>query len=190
MEVKGKNLGFVFTASFYNLKNIVIEIKKLKKLEANILPVMSYNCYKLISKYKNNYIDEIEKICNKKIIHTIEDAEKIGIKHYTDIMVISPASGNTISKLALNITDTPATMAVKSHIRNNLPVVIAPYTNDGLGNNLLHIASLITKKNFYIVPFRQDNPITKPYSISADSKYLIRTIEYALDGEQIQPLLL
>ena len=129
-------------------------------------------------------------MCNKKIINTIEDAEPIGLKHLTDIMIVAPASGNTMAKLDVNIIDTPATMAVKSHLRNNLPVVIAPCTNDGLGNNLIHIASLINKKNYYFVPFRQDNPILKSYSIAFDPKYIIRTIECALDGEQIEPLLL
>ena len=192
MEVKGKKIGFVLTGSFYNFKNVINQIKKLKELEADILPILSFNSYNLDTSVgkPSDYIEKIEKICEKEIIHTIEDAEPIGIKHLTDIMIVAPASGNTMAKLAVNIIDTPATMAVKSHLRNNLPVVIAPCTNDGLGSNLLHIASLINRKNFYFVPFRQDNPILKPYSIAFDSNYIVRTIEYALDGEQIQPLLL
>ena len=120
----------------------------------------------------------------------MQDAERIGIKHLTDIIIVAPATGNTIAKLAVNIADTPALVAVKSHLRNNLPVVIAPSTNDGLGNNLIHIGTLINKKNYYFVPFRQDNPILKSYSIAFDPNYIIRTIEHALDGKQLEPLLL
>ena len=137
MEVKGKKIGFVLTGSFYNFKNTIKQIKKLKELEADILPIMSDNSYNLntIAGNANDFIEKIEKICEKKIIHTMQDAEPIGRKHLTDIMIVAPASGNTMAKLAVNIIDTPATMAVKSHLRNNLPVVIAPCTNDGLGSN-------------------------------------------------------
>ena len=120
----------------------------------------------------------------------MQDAERIGIRHLTDIIIVAPATGNTIAKLAVNIADTSALVAVKSHLRNNLPVVIAPSTNDGLGNNLIHIGTLINRKNFYFVPFRQDNPILKSYSITFDPNYLLRTIEHALDGKQLEPLLL
>ena len=105
-------------------------------------------------------------------------------------MVVAPCSGNTISKLANDIIDTPATMAVKSHLRNNLPVVIAASTNNALSGNASNIGTLLNRKNYYFVPFRQDNPITKPRSVVFDFDYLIKTIEFALDGKQIQPILL
>ena len=137
-----------------------------------------------------DFINKIETITGKKIIHTIQGAEPIGPKALTDIMIVAPCSGNTMAKLACDIIDTPATMAVKSHLRNNLPVVIAPSTNNGLGANAVNIANLLNRKNYYFVPFRQDNPITKPRSIVFDSEYIIKTIEYALDNEQIEPILL
>lgn len=108
----------------------------------------------------------------------------------TDIMIIVPATGNTISKLANDIIDTPATMAAKSHLRNNLPLVIAPSTNNGLGANAGNIGKLLNTDNCYFVPFRQDNPITKPRSIVFDHQYIIKTLEMALDMEQIQPILI
>lgn len=108
----------------------------------------------------------------------------------TDIMIIAPATGNTMAKLANDIIDTPATMAAKSHLRNNLPLVIAPSTNNGLSANAQNIGKLLNKRNCYFVPFRQDNPITKPRSIVFDSQYIIKTLEMALDEEQIQPILL
>lgn len=108
----------------------------------------------------------------------------------TDIMIIVPASGNTMAKLANDIIDTPATMAAKSHLRNDLPLVIAPSTNNGLGSNAQNIGKLLNKENYYFVPFRQDNPITKPRSIVFDAQSIIRTLEMALDREQIQPILI
>lgn len=107
----------------------------------------------------------------------------------TDIMIIVPASGNTIAKLANDITDTPATVAAKSHLRNELPLVIAPATNNGLGANAINIGKLLNTRNYYFVPFRQDNPITKPRSLVFDYQYIIKTLEAALDKEQIQPIL-
>lgn len=98
--------------------------------------------------------------------------------------------GNTISKLACDIIDTPATMAVKSHLRNDLPLVIAPATMNGLGSNAENIGKLLNRRNYFFVPFRQENPITKPRSIVFDSEYIIKTLEYALEGEQISPILL
>ena len=192
MEVKNKKIGFVLTGSFCTFKKTIPQIKKLKNLGADIIPIMSFNSYNLDTKFgkAKDFIKEIEEICEKKIIHTIQDAEPIGPKHLTDIMIVAPASGNTMSKLACDIIDTPATMAVKSHLRNNLPVVIAPSTNNGLGANMVSIAKLINRKNYYFVPFKQDNPLTKPRSVVFDPEYILKTIELALDGQQIEPILI
>ena len=192
MEIKGKKIGFVFTGSFCTFKKTIPQMKKLKEYGAEILPIMSFNSYNLDTKFgkAKDFVKEIEEICQKEIIHTIQGAEPIGPSHLTDIMIVAPASGNTMSKLASDIIDTPATMAVKSHLRNNLPVVIAPSTNNGLGANMASIAALINRKNYYFVPFRQDNPITKPRSIVFDPEYILRTTELALDREQIEPILL
>ena len=192
MEVKNKKIGFVFTGSFCTFKKTIPQMKKLKDIGADILPIMSFNSYNLDTKFgkAKDFIKEIEEICEKEIIHTIQGAEPIGPSHLTDIMIVAPASGNTMSKLASDIIDTPATMAVKSHLRNNLPVVIAPSTNNGLGANMASIAALINRRNYYFVPFRQDNPITKPRSIVFDPEYIVKTIELALDGEQIEPILI
>lgn len=153
---------------------------------------MSFNSYSMDTKFgkAKEIIDEIESITERKIISSIQDAEPIGPKKLTDVMIIAPCSGNTMAKLAHGINDTPATMAVKSHLRNERPVVIAVSTNDGLSNSAENIGRLLNKKHFYFVPFRQDNPITKPYSLVFDEKYIIKSIEEALDNRQIQPILL
>ena len=192
LDVKDKKIGYVLTGSFCTFRKTIPKMKELIDKGADIIPIMSYNSYKMDTKFgkAQDFINKIETITGKKIIHTIQGAEPIGPKALTDIMVVAPCSGNTMAKLACDIIDTPATMAVKSHLRNNLPVVIAPSTNNGLGANAVNIANLLNRKNYYFVPFRQDNPITKPRSIVFDSEYIIKTIEYALDNEQIEPILL
>ena len=134
MNLKGKNIGFCLTGSFCTLKNTILQMKELVKEEANVLPIMSFNTYNIDSKFGKavDFIKEIEEITQNKIIHKIEDAEPIGPKKMTDIMIIAPCSGNTIAKLSNGITDTPVLMAAKSHLRNSNPLVIAISTNDGL----------------------------------------------------------
>ena len=185
-------IGFVLTGSFCTFSKTIPKIKELIEKGASVLPIMSYNAYEKDTKFgrASDFIDEIEEMTNNKIIHTLQDAEPIGPKKLTDIMVVAPASGNTMAKLAHDIIDTPATMAVKSHLRNNNPVIIAPSTNNGLSGNAENIGKLLNRKNYYFVPFRQDNPITKPRSIVFDAEYIWKTIEYALKKEQIQPILL
>ena len=193
LKLEGKKVGFAFTGSFCTFKAVIEELKKIKNEKADILPIMSYNSYNLDTKFgkAQEYIDQVKDITEKEeIIHTIQDAEPIGPKKLTDVMVIVPCSGNTIAKLANGITDTPVLMAAKSHLRNNNPVVLAISTNDGLSGSAENIGKLLNRNNYYFVPFKQDNPITKPRSLVADFKYLIPTIELALDGEQIEPILL
>lgn len=192
MNFEGVKIGFVLTGSFCTFKKVIPKIKELKEKKASIIPIMSYNAYNLDTKFgkAEDFIIEIENICENKIIHTIQGAEPIGPKGLTDIMIIAPCSGNTMAKLACDIIDTPATMAAKSHLRNNRPLVIAPSTNNGLSGNAENIGKLLNRKNYFFVPFKQDNPITKPRSVVFDSDYIIKTLEFALKGEQISPILL
>ena len=192
MKLEGKSVGFVLTGSFCTFKKTIEQIKNVINEKANVIPIMSFNAYNIDSKFgtAHEFISQIEEMCGKEIIHTIEDAEPIGPKHITDIMIVAPATGNTMAKLAHDIIDTPATMAVKSHLRNNLPVVIAPSTNNALGANAENIGKLLNRHNYFFVPFKQDNPITKPRSVVFDPTYVVKTLEAALDGEQISPILL
>lgn len=192
LNLKDKKIGFVLTGSFCTFSKTIPKMKELIEKGAEVIPIMSFNSYNLDTKFgkAQDFINEIEEITGKKIIHTIQEAEPIGPKRLTDIMVVAPCSGNTMAKLACDIIDTPATMAVKSHLRNNLPVVIAPSTNNGLSGNAKNIGILLNRKHYYFVPFRQDNPITKPRSIVFDIEYIVKTIESALEHEQIEPILL
>ena len=192
LNLKDKKIGFVLRGSFCTFSKTIPKMKELIEKGAEVIPIMSFNSYNLDTKFgkAQDFINEIEEITGKKIIHTIQEAEPIGPKRLTDIMVVAPCSGNTMAKLACDIIDTPATMAVKSHLRNNFPVVIAPSTNNGLSGNAKNIGILLNRKHYYFVPFRQDNPITKPRSIVFDSEYIVKTIESALEDEQIEPILL
>lgn len=192
MNLESKKIGFALTGSFCTFSKAIEQIKKLVEIGAEVIPIMSYNSYDLNTKFgdANEHIDKIESITKNKIIHTIQDAEPIGPQHLTDIMIIAPCSGNTIAKLANGITDTPVLMAAKSHLRNSNPLVIAISTNDGLSGSAENIGKLLNRNNYFFVPFRQDNPITKPRSLVFDSSYIIRTLETSLDKEQIQPIIL
>lgn len=192
MNLENKRIGFVFTGSFCTFRKTIDELKKIVKLNAKVIPIMSVNSYSMDTKFgkAEDFINEIEDITQTKILHTIQDVEPLGPKDMLDILIVAPATGNTIAKLANDIIDGPATMAVKSHLRRERPVVIAVSTNNGLSSAGENIGKLLNRKHYYFVPFKQDNPITKPRSIVFDPSYLIKTIEYALDGEQVQPILL
>lgn len=192
MQLEGKRIGFVFTGSFCTFRKTIEELKKIVKLNADVIPIMSEHSYTMDTKFgkAEDFINEIENITNKQILHTIQDVEVLGPKDMLDIIVVAPATGNTIAKLANDMIDGTATMAVKSHLRRERPVVIAISTNNGLSGAAENIGKLLNRKHYYFVPFKQDNPITKPRSIVFDAEYIIKTIEYALEGEQISPILL
>ena len=192
MDINNKKIGVIMTGSFCTFSKVIDQIKELVKRGADVIPIMSYNSYTLDTKFgeAKDIIKQIEDITGKKIINTIQGAEPIGPKKLTDIMLIAPCTGNTIAKLANGIIDTPATMAAKSHLRNGNPLVIAISTNDGLSGSAENIGKLLNRSNYYVVPFRQDNPITKPRSLVFDPNYIIKTLEEALDKKQIQPIIL
>ena len=192
MNLEEKRIGFVMTGSFCTFRKTIDELKKIVKLGAKVVPIMSENSYTMDTKFgkARDFINEIEDITGTKILHTIQEVEPLGPKDMLDILVVAPATGNTMAKLANDIIDNSATMAVKSHLRKEKPVVIAISTNNGLSGAGENIGKLLNRKHYYFVPFRQDNPITKPRSVVFDPSYLIKTIEYALDGEQISPILL
>ena len=192
MKLENKRIGFVMTGSFCTFRKTIDELKIIVKLGATVVPIMSENSYTMDTKFgkAEDYKNEIEERTGNKILYKIQEVEPIGPKDMLDILVVAPATGNTMAKLANDIIDNSATMAVKSHLRRERPVVIAISTNNGLSGAGENIGKLFNRKHYYFVPFKQDNPITKPRSIVFDPSYLIKTIEYALNGEQIQPILL
>lgn len=191
MNIENKNIGFALTGSFCTFEKTIKEMEKLSK-KCNIIPIMSFNSYFLDTKFGKalDIRKRIEDICNKPIINTIQKAEPIGPKKMLDALVIAPCSGNTIAKLANDIIDTPATMACKSALRNETPIIIGISTNNALSGAAENIGKLLNRRNYFFIPFKQDNPITKPRSMVFDITYLEKTIEEALEYKQISPIIL
>jgi dipicolinate synthase subunit B len=132
----------------------------------------------------------VEDITGNEILYDITDVEPIGPQRLLDVLVIAPATGNTVAKLAAGISDTSVTMAAKAHLRNGRPIVVAVASNDGLSAGARNIGELLNRKNYYFVPFGQDNAKQKPNSLIADFNRIPETVDAALKGEQIQPILL
>ncbi len=185
------NIGFAMCGSFCTFRKAFETAQNLVDLGANVIPIMSFNAHSISSRFgtAEENATTLEDICKNKIISTIEDAEPIGPKKMLDVLVVAPCTGNTIAKLAVGITDTPVTMAVKSHIRNMRPVVIAISTNDGLANSAKNLGMLQNYKNYFFVPYQQDDSQAKPNSLVARYDMIPKTIEIALTGKQIQPML-
>ena len=188
----GLRVGLAVTGSFCTHRNIASIADNLVKRGAIVYPILSYISSETSTRFmaREELYETLVRTTGHEPICTIKEAEPIGPKKLLDVVIVAPCTGNTIAKLANAITDTPVLMACKSHLRNNRPIVIAVSTNDGLAGNAKNIGTLLATKNYYFVPVRQDNPITKPRSVVFDFEYIIKTIEYALDGEQIQPILL
>lgn len=192
MRLKGIRVGFALTGSHCTMDEIIAEIEAIKKDGAEVIPITSYSVDQTDSRYgtAEKWKGDLQKITGEQIISTIVDAEPVGPGKMFDVLVIAPCTGNTVAKLANAITDTPVLMAAKSHLRNQRPVVLAISTNDGLGLNARNVGVLINTKNIYMVPFGQDNPIGKPNSLKADMSMIAETVLTALQGKQIQPMLL
>ena len=185
-------VGFAICGSFCTFSQAIPQISVLLENGFDVVPIMSQAAFSIDTRFgkASDFINEIEALCNKKIISTIEDAEPIGPKALLDILVIAPCTGNTLGKLANGITDTSVTMAAKAHLRNNRPVVIGISTNDALGAAAKNIGHLMNCKNIYFIPMKQDSPEKKPNSVVADFSKTLETVQSALNGIQIQPVLI
>lgn len=189
--MNGITVGFAMCGSFCTFSKALVQMEKLLELGYDILPIMSFNAYSTDTRFgkADEIRNKIETMCCKKIINTIKDAEPIGPKAMTDIMLVAPCTGNTVAKLAYAITDTPVTMAVKSHLRQSKPVLISIATNDALGSSAQNIGRMMNVKHVYFVPFSQDNAIKKPNSLVSHFELIPQALEYALKEQQIQPIL-
>jgi len=183
-------IGFALCGSYCTYADVLKALQEVAK-QYNIIPIMSNNSAVTDTRFgkASEFTEQIENICKHKVISTIAMAEPIGPKKLLDLLVIAPATGNTIAKLAHGISDTSVTLAYKAHLRNARPVVIAVSTNDALAANAQNIGVLLNRKHHYFVPFGQDDATSKPTSLVANFALLPETIAAALDGKQIQPLL-
>lgn len=191
MSLKGKHIGVALTGSFCTYEKVFRELEKLTKEGALVQTIFSDAAGTIDSRFGKaaDFLKRAEEITGNKPILTISEAEPIGPGSLLDILVLFPCTGNTIAKLANGITDTPALMAAKAHLRNNKPLLISISTNDALGMNMKNIGLLLNTKNIYFIPFGQDNPKTKPNSMIARTELLIPSLEAALEGRQYQPIL-
>ena len=184
-------IGFAMCGSYCTFSRAFAAMEALTK-EHRVVPIFSDNVQKTDSRfgsaeafYQRAFdLTGIEPVC------AIADAEPIGPKKLLDALVIAPCTGNTLAKLAHSIADTTVTMAAKSHLRNGRPVILAVSTNDGLAGAAENIGRLLARKNYYFVPFGQDDPKSKPTSLVAHFEKIPETVEIALRGVQIQPMLL
>lgn len=192
MPLTDKHIGFALTGSHCTYEEIWPQVKKLVDLGATVHPIASYNVANTDTRFGmgKDIIAKFAKITGKDVVRSIVDAEPFGPKVPLDCIVVAPCTGNTMAKLANAITDTPVLMAVKAQLRNGKPAVLAISTNDALGLNAKNLGVLLNTENVYFVPFGQDNPTMKPNSLVSDMGLVIPTIEEALQGKQLQPVVI
>ncbi len=185
------NIGFALCGSFCTYSQIFPVMEQLAR-QHTVIPIFSHSSYTIDSRFgtAQEHIQKATAICGHAPLHTIAEVEPIGPKKLLDALVIAPCTGNTLAKLAHSIADGPVTMAAKSHLRNGRPVIVAVSTNDALAGAAENIGKLLSRKNYYFVPFGQDDAQKKPTSMVADFTKIPPALEAALEGRQIQPILL
>lgn len=185
-------VGYAFCGSFCTISQSVEALRELAKLDINLIPIMSGIVYTTDTRFgkAEDLRKTVSELCGHEIIHDIPAAEPIGPKNLLDYLIVAPCTGNTLSKIALGITDTAVTMSVKAHLRNNKPVILGLATNDALGASAKNIGLLHNTQNIYFVPYRQDDPTGKNNSLVCDFKKIPETLLAAQNGIQLQPVLL
>ena len=184
-------IGFALCGSFCTYAKVFPVMEQLAQAHT-VIPIFSHCAFTTDSRFgaAGDFIERAGLLCKRPVLHTIAQVEPIGPQKLLDALVVAPCTGNTLAKLAHGIADGPVTMAVKSHLRNGRPVIIAVSTNDALGAAAENIGRLLARKHFYFVPFRQDDARNKPTSMVADFDRIPETVAGALEGIQIQPVLL
>lgn len=192
MTLSGKRIGFGLTGSHCTYDQIYPELERLMNANAEVIPIVSYTMRTADTKFgkAEDHIERIEAITGKRVIATIQDAEPLGPAAPLDCMVISPMTGNSLSKFANALTDSAVLMAAKATIRNHRPVVLGISTNDALGLNFVNIARLMAARNIFFIPYGQDDPYLKPTSLVAKMDLTLPTILQALEHKQIQPVII
>ena len=190
--MRKERVGFAVCGSFCTHRAVLDALRQLTEIYETVIPIASENTAVTDTRFgmADHLMEELKKMTGREVLRDISSVEPIGPKRLLDILVIAPATGNTIAKLAAGITDTTVTMAAKAHLRNGRPVVIAMASNDALSAGAKNIGELLVRKNYFFVPFRQDDPFGKPCSLVADFEKLPETVDAALTGKQVQPILL
>ncbi|NIK75568.1 dipicolinate synthase subunit B [Paenibacillus castaneae] len=184
-------VGYALSGSHCTFAEVMPEIKRFVDAGANVVPIVSNTIMTTDTRFgsSEDWQTQLKSITGNELISTIVQAEPLGPSKLLDVLVIAPCTGNTTSRLANAITDSAVLMAAKAQMRNGRPLVLAISTNDGLGLNAANIAKLLVAKHIYFVPFGQDNPVQKPNSLVARMDLIMEACEAALQGKQLQPLL-
>jgi len=192
MELDGVNVGFCLTGSFCTFEKVFPVIEKMADMGANIVPIISDSVNEKDTRfYKAAETKRFLTIATgKKALNDITEIEPIGPKALLDIIIVAPCTGNTLAKIANGISDTPVALAVKSHLRNERPVLLAVSTNDALSGNAKNLGLLLDKRNVFFVPMGQDNFDVKHTSMVADMERIIDAAKLALENKQIHPVLI
>lgn len=190
--MRNEVIGFAMTGSFCTFVPVFLELEHLTKVFSNVIPIMSEISYGEDTRFgaAEEHIRRITRLCGREPLHTIKEVEPIGPRGLLDLLIIAPCTGNTLSKMALGITDSTVSMAAKAQLRNEKPVLVAVSSNDGLGASGKNLMELMQKRNVYIVPFGQDDPVGKPTSLKSDMSRITEAAEAALEGRQLQPVLI
>ncbi|MCI9295508.1 MAG: dipicolinate synthase subunit B [Lawsonibacter sp.] len=190
--MENKTVGFAICGSFCTHARAMEALEQIKARFARVVPIVSEVTADTDTRFgkAHDLMREMERICDHRVIATVKGAEPIGPQKLLDLLIICPCTGNTLGKLAAGVTDTSVTMAAKAHLRNERPVLIAPSTNDGLAASAASIGALLPRKYIYFVPFGQDDFEKKPTSLVADFSLVADAAQAALEGRQLQPLLL
>lgn len=192
MNLQGKRIGFGLTGSHCTYEAVLPEIEKLVHLGSEVIPVVTYTLKNTNTKFGDgiDWLAKIEKATGREAIASIVDAEPLGPREPLDCMVIAPLTGNSMSKFANALTDSPVLMAAKATLRNSKPVVLGISTNDALGLNGVNLMRLMAAKNIYFIPFGQDDPNLKPTSMVSRMDLLPETVMAALNNKQLQPVII
>nr|WP_325184605.1 dipicolinate synthase subunit B [uncultured Oscillibacter sp.] len=190
--MRTERVGFAVSGSFCTHEKVLKALEGLTAVYETVIPIVSEISAFTDTRFGNSedLLERLEDLTGQEVLCDIPSVEPIGPKKLLDVLVIAPATGNTIAKLANGIADTAVTMAAKSHLRNGRPVVVAVSSNDGLAAGAKNIGELLVRKHYYFVPFGQDNAAAKPCSLVADFEKIPETVDAALRGEQLQPVLL
>ena len=190
--MRTERVGFAVSGSFCTHEQVLKALEQLTAVYETVVPIVSETSAFTDTRFgdSENLLEQLEDLTGQEVLCDIPSVEPIGPKKLLDVLVIAPATGNTIAKLANGIADTAVTMAAKSHLRKGRPVVVAVSSNDGLAAGARNIGELLVRKNYYFVPFGQDNAAAKPCSLVADFGKIPETVDAALRGEQLQPVLL
>lgn len=190
-SLDGIRIGVAMAASHCNMARAVSTIKELVDSGAIVTPIVSASLLQETTRFgtPDFWRHEITEASGVEPLTRVPEVEPSGPKHWFDVVMVMPCTGNTLAKLANAINDSAVTMAVKAQWRNGRPVVMAITSNDLLGMNAMNLGRLLAVRNLYFVPFGQDDPIKKPRSLDAHLELAVPTIEAAIKGEQIQPML-